>query len=176
MRRSRLQEPEQCPACERFIGKVDVCPYCNADSVLAPLMLRLRTLAVLLILAGVVGLFFCTRPFEISMTNIGEITPHMNYRYVRVTGRVVSTPYVVEEEGQITYMSFLIEDQTGRIRVQLSQNTAGVLAANGEMPWPGAVLNVSGALKLSPENKVKLQVQRAGQIETLTRQVAHRIL
>ena len=141
---------------------------------MAPLMRLLRKLAVLLILLGICGLFFATRPYTPPLTDIGEITPGMTYRYVHVTGRVTAPPYIVTDENRITYMSFLLEDPTGHIRVQLSPATAQALAESDDMPWEGAVLNVSGALKLSPEHQIKLRVHRRDQIEALTRKVALR--
>lgn len=51
--RAVMPEPDQCPACDRYIGHADPCPYCGEDAYRPAALTLLRVLAVLV---GVFGL------------------------------------------------------------------------------------------------------------------------
>ncbi|MFT5241377.1 MAG: hypothetical protein ACI9OU_000967 [Candidatus Promineifilaceae bacterium] len=164
--------PDYCPACERYIGEVTLCPYCDADTVHAPRQRRFRLLAFALILLGLAVMCLVNRLPPPGITPIGSIGETSGYRYVHLSGRVAERPYVVEREGQVRYASFVLEDETGRIRVQMDGDVAAALDAGTNLPWEGAALTVAGVLKPTPEGRIKLRVQSAEQITYLTRRVA----
>lgn len=163
--------PDVCPACERYIGDATVCPYCDADTKQGPRLRRFRILAVLMLLIGATGMLLVDDTAPPALTPVGSIGPDFGRRYARVTGRVVRQPYIVEHDDQVTYLSFVLEDDTGRIRIQVDESVAQALKAADTLPWEGSVLNAQGWLKLSPDGKVKLQVRSIDHIEFLTRRV-----
>lgn len=75
LERPAAARPEMCPSCERFIGPVDACPYCGADSVRSPAMRFLRRGTLALGMAGLFFLYLHARGRQPPGVRIGDITP-----------------------------------------------------------------------------------------------------
>ena len=155
-----VQSGGRCPSCERFIGPASICPYCDADAVPVPGLRFLRVTAMLLALAGTALLLVAGRHRDLPRIYVADITSSMNFAAVRVSGRVSRAPYVKREDGVITYASFLLDDGSGVIRVQLRQPLVAALAHNDELPSAGARLNVSGRLDVRAHGEARLAARR----------------
>ncbi len=164
--------PDVCPACERYIDTATVCPYCDADTKQAPRFRRFRILALVMLLAGATGMLLVDDKDPHAITPIGSIGPDFSHHYAHVSGRVVRPPYIVEEEDVISYLSFMLEDETGRMRIQIDASTAQALRDADTLPWEGSALNAQGWLKLAPDGEVKLQVRHRKHITFLTHRTA----
>jgi len=152
---------ELCPSCERFIGPADVCPYCGADSAKSPLLRMLRWYAVILAVAGLVFLFLMAVPREATVVSIGDITPFMNFGRVAVSGKVTREPYVSNREGKVDYVSFLIDDGSGQMRVAAEDAVAESFVAGRRLPAKGAQIQATGILSVSAEGLVRLRLMTA---------------
>jgi len=158
-----------CRACDRYIGAVNVCPYCD-ERVVRPLPLRvLRFAALALAIGGLVILYAAARIRDRPTVRVDSLTPLMNYAPVNVQGTVDRNPYVGRDEnGEVDYASFRVHDGSGWIRVATYGGAARALVDSEVFPSKGDEVNVTGKLQFSQEGEPKLrladprQVRRVG--------------
>jgi hypothetical protein len=147
-----------CPSCERFIGPVDVCPYCDADSAKPPVMRILRWLALVLAPVGLGFLYLAATSKELPAVKISEITPMMNFAQVQVVGTVQNNVYIGEKNGTVDYISFPINDGSGELRVVANGAVAKSLKDKGLLPIKGDSVDVTGGLDVTADGKFKLRL------------------
>lgn len=148
-----------CPSCERFMGPAAVCPYCDADSRHHPFVRRIRYSALFLALAGLVLLYVMARHRDTPLVRVGQINPAMNFGCVRVNGTVSRRPYVSREADRVDYVSFLVDDGTGSLRVAAYRDVARVLEAADRLPTKGQSVEVSGVLTVSGDGDLRLRLR-----------------
>lgn len=153
-----------CPSCERFIGPADICPYCNTDSAKKPVLRILRYAALLLGVVGLAFLYLMVTHRDLPVIKVGEITPMMNFAYVRVAGTVERDAYVVRKKGKVDYLSFSVDDGSGQLRVVAYRDVARALAEKGLVPERGTSVDVAGSLNVSAHGRIKLFLQDIGQL------------
>ncbi len=153
-----------CPGCNRYIGPAGRCPYCHSDAP-KPLMLRvLRIGSVVLAVAGLVLLYLAVTHRELPVQKIGEITPLMNYAYVRIVGTVPRDCYVGDDNGVVDYISFVVKDDTGSMRVKVQGEVALKLSETGRLPQRGMRVDVAGSLNVAPGKKPAMRLQAPRQL------------
>ena len=153
-----------CPSCGRFVGALTRCPYCGA-SVHKRLSIRIFRYAALLL--GTVGLFFLylmVRNREIPVVKISEITPTMNFAYVRVAGRVISDTRVYREGDRVQSLGFVVDDGTGEIAVRAYRAVARELLSSNIFPRMGDRVTVAGSLSVSADDRILLRLQSPRQL------------
>ena len=156
-----------CPSCERFIGPADLCPYCGADSARRPLLRHLRRAALVLAVVGVGGLLATAIRSEPPAIKIREISPRMNFGYVRVAGKVMSEPKVFREGGDVNAISVTIGDGTGQLRLQADGPVALALAKAPGIPGKGTRVEAAGTLSVSSQGLPRLRLQSAMQLRVV---------
>ena len=152
-----------CPSCERFIGPVDVCPFCEADSARRPLLRRLcRAVpaAAIALLAILYGVAVRRDPHAVA---IRGIRPTMNFAVVKLSGVVAAAPRVRESRGQTSLM-FRLDDGTGRILVVLDPAAAQQLVRQNRVIRRGDRLVAEGVLRCQASGAPLLRVSSARQI------------
>lgn len=150
-----------CPTCNRFIGALSRCPYCHTDAP-KPFMLRvLRAGSVVLATAGLALLYLVVTHRETPVQRIADITPLMNHAHVRLVGTVPRDAYVSKEDADESYVSFLVTDDSGSIRVAAQGDVAAELIAAGRLPKQGVQVDVSGSLDVSREKAPRMRLQAA---------------
>ena len=157
-----------CPSCERFIGPVDVCPYCDADSARSPIFRFIRYGSVFLAFAGLAFLYLMASWTDIPAVRISEITPMMNFAVVRISGRVEREARVSKTKSGTEYVSFSVNDGTGRIRVVAYDDMARNLQERNLVPSCGTHVDVTGNLGVSADGSgTKLTLRRAEELHCL---------
>lgn len=156
---SQAKQNGLCPCCDRFIGPVRTCPYCNEQAVENRCVRILQLSSLLLAVIGLACLHLAARRRELPTVSIAEITPMMNFARVRLRGTVTREPYVARENGKVDYLSFQIDDASGRARVAARGSVARALADRGLLPEPGAAVDVTGNLRVQAEGYPKLYLQ-----------------
>ncbi len=130
-----------CPACSRFIGPADVCPYCDTDSARLPVWRRLRWIAIIMAVAGLAVLMVVVTHRELPRVTAKAMRPTMNYAMVRVQGKVASAP--ASRRGGST--SFTLQDATGRWTVYADPRVWPTAGA----PVKGDVVEVAGGVRIT---------------------------
>ena len=85
-------------------------------------MRLLKGLVIFLAIGGTLALVLAARAAPRPLTTIDRIQPAMNYAYVRVAGAVVGHPTRADNDG---YLSFVIADASGQIRVSVYRSSPG---------------------------------------------------
>jgi hypothetical protein len=147
-----------CPSCERFIGPADVCPYCDADSARPPILRVLRWMAFVLAVGGLIFLYAAARAKEVSVVTISHITPMMNFAQVQIAGTVQKDAYVGRTNGAVDYVSFIVNDGSGELRVVAYDSVAKDLERKSLIPRKGDIVEVHGSLTATADNKPKLRI------------------
>jgi len=153
-----------CPVCQRYIGPAGECPYCGENAERPPALRLLRIAALLLTAAGLLFLYLMARAAEAPATAIGSITPRMNYGIVRVAGTIVRRPYVSRRGDRVDYLSFLLDDGTGALRVQASDEVAAAIAARPVGPARNRRAEVTGKLRITGDGQCKLRILSANHL------------
>jgi RecJ-like exonuclease len=129
--------------------------------------LRVRVLqwaSLVLAFAGLVLLWMFSTHREIPLVRVAEISPTMNFAYVRVVGDVTRDAYIFKSGGVV----FNVDDGSGEIAVMGGRTQADSLKADGLLPKRGDRVDVAGSLSVSADQDVKLRIQSVDQLK-LTR-------
>ena len=150
-----------CPSCNRYVGTASRCPYCHVDAP-KPFMLRLlRIGSVVLAVAGLALLYLAVTHRQMPVQSIGEITPLMNYAYVRLVGQVPRDAYVGDDDGVIDYVGFTVKDATGSLRVKAYGAVALELSELDLVPRRGMQVDVAGGLMVVKDKGPELRLRTA---------------
>lgn len=146
-----------CGCCSRFIGPELTCPYCGADAERrAPLRL-LRILAVALAVGGLAALALQARHTPLPLVRAADLRPGMAMANVRMSGTAATAPRTIDEHGRPDFVSFDLDDGSGRVTVAASRDVARALAGNvAALPRRGDRVEVSGRLSLTPDRQPRL--------------------
>ena len=146
-----------CGCCGRFIGPELTCPYCGADAERRAPIRFLRLLAVFLAVGGLLALGFQARHTPLPLVRAADVRPGMAMACVRMTGTVATTPRTIDEHGQPDYVSFDLDDGSGRVTVTAARDVARALAGNAAaLPHRGDRVDVRGRLGLAAERRPRL--------------------
>lgn len=151
--------PGRCPACERFIGPLDVCPYCDCPTERQAGLRLLRALAILLAVGGLLLLAFAVRQPAVPAVSAGAILPSMNFARVRVAGALASAPRSGRSRSGSAWVNFTLEDGTGRLRVAAFGETAERLLPVLADAGTGAVCRAEGWLSIRAGQLPSLQIR-----------------
>lgn len=125
--------------------------------------LRVRVLqyaSLVLAFAGLALLYLFSVNRDIPLVRVGEITPTMNFAYVRMAGEVTRDAYVFQSGGIV----FDIKDGSGEITVMGGRAQAQSLAAAEKIPRRGDRIEVAGSLSVSADQETKLRIQSTDQL------------
>lgn len=165
---SEEQKTAFCPSCERFIGPADVCPYCETDSAKPPIIRKMRVVSLLLAVLGLAFLYMAMLYRDRPMPRIGDISPTMNFAYIKISGRVERDPFVSKRKGQQEYVAITVNDGTGALQVTAFGKTARALLDQKLLPAAGDEVEAAGVLNVSADGKAKLRLQTVDQFRRVT--------
>lgn len=146
-----------CGSCGRFVGPETVCPYCGAESERRGSQRLLRLVSALLAVGGLAALAWHARVSPVPLVRAGDIAPAMAQASIRIAGTAATAARVIEAEGHADYVSFDVDDGSGRLTVAASRRVARQLAATqGALPQRGDRVEVVGRLSLAADRKPRL--------------------
>lgn len=165
-----------CPECDRYIGPVSRCPYCNATNRQSPAIRLIRIIAIILATAGLFLLYMSAKHRQPPLQAIENITPSMNFAYIRITGIVKRKPYISKDKD---YLSFRVYSKSSSdsethpgtnsnsnatikpssIQVVAYREIAKLLIENGNLPSSGDTVSVRGSLSVSAKSNMKLYLK-----------------
>ncbi len=125
--------------------------------------LRVRVLQIASLVLAVVGLillYLYSVNRDIPTVRVADITPTMNFAYVKVSGNVTRDAYVFKSGGVV----FNLHDGSGEIAVMGGRTQAEALKNSGKLPRLGDRVEVAGSLSVSADQDVKLRMQSAEQL------------
>ena len=142
--------PGYCPACDRFIGPLDTCPYCDCPTERQASVRLLRLLAIAVAVGGLILLALAARRHEIPLIELDAIQPSMNFARVRVEGAVATAPRSGRSRAGKQWFGLTLGDGAARLRVSAFDETAAALLARDDTARPatGAWFRAEGPLSL----------------------------
>lgn len=151
-----------CGCCGRFMGPEMTCPYCGADAERRAPVRLLRLLAVVLAVGGLAALVVQARSTPVPLVQVATLRPAMTMANVRVVGAAVTAPRIASDHDQPEYVSFDLDDGTGRITVSAARHVARALTAvAGTLPRRGDRVEAQGRLSLTPDRRPRLYLDDA---------------
>ncbi len=112
-------------------------------------MRALKGLTFALAVCGVVAMIVASRATARPLIAISSIGPTMNFAYVRIKGVVPDYPTLSTADG---YLSFYLQDATGRMHVTAYRSTVDALMARAAVPMPGDQVTVEGSLRVRDDD------------------------
>ncbi len=155
--------PGRCPACNRFIGPLEECPYCDCPAERQAGLRLLRLAALALALGGLVLLALAVRRQEAPLLSADAIRPSMNFARVRMRGLVAGSPRSGATRNGERWYGFTLDDGTGRIRVSAFGELANELAAR--TTESGMAVRVTGLLTVKANQLPSIQVHEAAALQ-----------
>jgi hypothetical protein len=126
----------------------------------------MKLCSILLATAGVALLYAMVADRPIPLIQIGSITPMMNFARVRVSGTVTGRAYVSPARGQAEYVSFVMNDDTGNVRIKAWRDVARMLISRKLLPGAGASVIAEGQLRVTAGQMPSLLLSSAGHLES----------
>jgi len=140
---TELPPPGSCPACGRYTGPASTCPYCEIELPGRGALRLLRWTALLFASLGLAMLLAVARRNPPPVIPVSKITAASTGR-TRIRGVAVTQPRVVSRDGIPRFVSFDLQDNSGRITVSASRNVVRTLVAGNSLPAKGATIEVTG--------------------------------
>lgn len=156
-----------CPKCNRYIGPVEICPYCRAKVRKGRAYVALKygslVIAILgLLLVRQLAVFQGTPKLSIS-----DIGPENNFAKVALSGKITNAPmFFPEEHGSSGSLYFELDDGTGIITVRSYPSTTRELLEQNKIPGFGDFVRVKGQVAVTGD-VYALVLQAADQLEIL---------
>lgn len=151
---------------EKQLTDSDAYPV-SGPQVKRPMRVRvLRMASLILAFAGLVLLYLYSTNRDIPVVRAGEVTPTMNFAYVRIRGEVTRDAYIFKSGGLI----FNVNDGSGEIAVLGGRAQAERLKEEKRLPRRGDQVDVAGSLSVGADREVKLRMQSAEQLLLVRRQ------
>jgi DNA/RNA endonuclease YhcR with UshA esterase domain len=125
--------------------------------------LRVRVLqfaSIVLAVAGLILLYLYSVNRDIPVVKVAQISPTMNFAYVRINGIVSRDAYIFQSGGIV----FDLNDGSGEIAVMGGRAQAEALEKENRLPKRGDRVEVAGSLSVSADQEVKLRMQSAAQL------------
>jgi DNA/RNA endonuclease YhcR with UshA esterase domain len=120
----------------------------------------LQYASLVLAVAGLILLYLFSVNRDIPVVKVGNITPTMNFAYVRIIGEVTRDAYAFKSGGVV----FNVKDGSGEIAVMGARAQADALEAAGKLPRRGDQIEVAGSLSVSADQEPRLRLQSADQL------------
>ena len=160
------QDGAFCPACDRFIGPLNTCPYCDLPVPRAFSLRFLRIASLVLAVIGMAALYLLARQDLRPLVKISEVTPLMNSASVRIAGLVATTPQI-NVTGN-AYVSFRLADGSNTLVVVAYDRCARGLVGATNCPRRGDMVEVSGTVSITRPGAMRIIMEAPEQLKMLT--------
>ncbi|MBN1899683.1 MAG: hypothetical protein JW827_12990 [Spirochaetes bacterium] len=134
-----------CPSCGKFVGAYEKCPYCGAHVEKRISIKFFRYGSLVFSFLGLLLLYFISTHKEIPLIKINQISPTMNFAYIRVRGIVFRYP---SYDKQLDILTLSLNDGTEDIIVKAYRATAKKLQKMKMIPKLGDLVDVEGTVRI----------------------------
>ncbi len=146
-------EDKICPNCGRYVGSLEVCPYCGTKIPKHTAYYYVKYGSLAFAIIGIVFLLIFAQSVPVQYVHIGDITQTYNYGTVEIRGVVSSTPsLLIYQEGSST-LYFDVDDGTGVMSVHVYSPTVQELAKAHKVPCFGCFVKVIGEVYFRGDNR-----------------------
>jgi hypothetical protein len=137
-----------CPSCGRYVGPLELCPYCRAMHRKRPIITIIKYASPILGILGLLLLHQIGQSMGSPQVKIGELGRTSNFAYVTMAGSVCDEPRFYHASGTddpfAGTMEFCLDDGTGRTRVKTYEDATRRILLEKKIPFPGDKVRVTG--------------------------------
>lgn len=157
-----------CPSCGRFVGPVEICPYCTTHLKKRTAIKVYKIISLILAIFGTIGVYYISKHRQIPLVRIDEINPMMNFAYVRIHGKVTRVyPYDPQKHS----LAFVVNDGSEEeLRVSAYRREAEKIVQLGLMPDIGDEVEVAGSLSIR-ENFRTMYINMAERMKRIPQEI-----
>jgi len=141
----------RCPSCGRFVGAYEKCPYCGATVSKRMSIKIFRYGSLILSFVGLAILYLISVHKEIPLVKVADISPTMNFAYIRVRGIVYRYPMFDEKLYSLTVH---LNDGTDDIMIKAYRVTGLKLKELNKLPKLGDIMDVEGTVRIRGNTKI----------------------
>ncbi len=167
---SQAKDVTNCPHCGRYVGPLELCPYCRKIHRKRPVITWLKYLSPLLAIAGMVYLNHLGKTEGNPRVKVGDLGPTSNFAYVVVEGTVCEEPRFYRATGSqdptAGSLEFCLDDGSGQTRVKTYEDATRRVIAEKKLPAMGDHVRVTGNFQ-TRLNKHSIIVGSPHEIEIL---------
>ncbi len=145
-------EDRYCPNCGRYVGSLEVCPYCGTKIPKHTAYYYAKYGSLAFAVVGIVFLLIFAQNVPVQYVEIKDITQTYNYGTIEIKGIVSSPPsLIVYKEGSAT-LYIDVDDGTGIMNVHVYSPTVGKLAKANKIPGYGDYVTIIGEVYIRGSN------------------------
>ena len=148
-----MEEEKYCPNCGRYVGSLEVCPYCGTKMPKHTSYYYAKYGSLTFAVFGIIFLLLFAQSTPVQYVHIGDIGPTYNYALVEIRGVVSSTPSLVIKSDGSTTLYINVDDGTGVMAVHVYNPNVERLAEKNKIPGYGDFVTIKGELYFRGTNR-----------------------
>jgi hypothetical protein len=168
--KSQSKDVTDCPHCGRYVGPLELCPYCRKVHRKRPVITLFKYLSPLLAVAGMFYLHQLGKTEGNPRVKLEQLGPTSNFAYVTVEGTVCEEPRFYKATGSLDptagSLEFCLDDGTAQTRVKTYEDATRRVIAERKLPALGDHVKVTGNYQ-TRVNKDSIVVGSPHEIEIL---------
>lgn len=138
----------ECRECGRYVGALEVCPFCRHFNRKRPSIFLLKYLSPILTVVGIAFLFQFGASRGNPEVKIQQLGRRTNFAQVRVEGSVVEAPRFYRSVGNDApgagSLEFAVDDGTGVLKIRAYEDATVELVRTGSIPGAGDKVAILG--------------------------------
>ncbi len=148
-----MEEEKYCPNCGRYVGSLEVCPYCGTKIPKHTGYYYAKYGSMTFAVFGIIFLLLFAQSAPVQYVHIKDIGPTYNYALVEIRGVVSSTPSLVVKNGGSSTLYINVDDGTGVMSVHVYNPNIERLAEKNKIPGYGDFVTIKGELYFRGTNR-----------------------
>lgn len=121
----------------------------------------LRWMALILAVGGMLLLHRAARQRELPLLTADGLSPSMQFATVRAAGRVVRPARIHRRDGEVSVVTFSLQDGTGELQAVAFGDVARALADAARLPRPEDLVEIVGVLQFSTRYGPQIHLRSA---------------
>lgn len=145
---SQSKDHTKCPSCGRYVGPLELCPYCRAIHRKRPILVALKYSCPILAILGMILLHHLGATIGNPLVKLEDLDRTSNFAYVQLEGTVCEPPRFYHASGSddptAGTMEFCLDDGTGRTRVKTYEDATRRVVRQKKVPSTGDTVHITG--------------------------------
>ncbi len=146
-------EEKICPNCGRYVGSLEVCPYCGTKMPKHTSYYYAKYGSLTFAVLGIIIILVLAQNMPVQYVQIKDIGPTYNYALVEIRGVISSPPSLVVKSGGMETLYINVDDGTGVMSVHIYNPIVERIAKANKIPGYGDFVTMKGELYFRGSNR-----------------------